>query len=162
LISLALAALALKGGIVPARAASLALLPPVVGMAQLFAPDRITGFAMKGFDPVSYFLDEGLKPGLPEYEVIWNGLAWRFASAANREAFARDPEAYAPQFGGYDPTALAGGIAVPGNPLFAAVRSDRLYLFRNDHDRARFMADESIVARAEGYWPEVIGELAQP
>src|SRR5690348_11795089 len=123
LISACVASLGMTTGILPVRAASLTLLPPVYGLAELFVPDKMSGLALQGYDPVSFFLDEGLKPGLPEHEVIWNGIAWRFASAANREAFAQDPEAYVPQFGGYDPTALARGLVVEGNPLFAAVRA---------------------------------------
>jgi hypothetical protein len=158
--SLAALALAACGG--PAAPANLSLLPPVYGLSPLFIPDKTSGLALHGFDPVSYFLGEGVKPGLPEHEMVWNGLAWRFASAANREAFARDPEAYAPQFGGYDATGLAGGLVVQGNPLFPVVHEDRLYLFRSDHGRARFLADQTIVARAEHRWPDVVRELVQP
>ena len=150
------------GMAVQANAASLAVLPPGVGLAQLFAPDARSGVALYGFDPVTYFLIEGPRPGQPEHEIIWSGLAWRFSSAANREAFARDPEAYAPRLGGYDATAAAGGLVVEANPLLFAVRAEGLYLFRSDHARARFMADESIAQRAEQRWSDLKKELIEP
>src|ERR687897_3752699 len=81
---------------------------------RVLAAAGLSGVALDGFDPVSYFLGNGPKPGLPEHELVWGGVAWRFASAANREAFRRDPDAYAPRFGGYD--AEAGGAGLPGGP----------------------------------------------
>jgi hypothetical protein len=145
-----------------ATAAAVAALPPLVGVTELFAPDARSGVALSGFDPVTYFLTEGPQPGRPEYEIIWKGIAWRFASAANREAFAEDPEAYAPRLGGYDATAAAGGLIVEANPLLFAVTSDGLYLFRSDHARARFMADDSIAHKAEERWSNLRRELLQP
>jgi hypothetical protein len=145
-----------------ATAATVAALPPVVGLTELFAPEPSSGVALSGFDAVTYFLSGGPQPGLPEYEIIWNGVAWRFASAANREAFAEDPEAYAPRLGGYDATAAAGGLVVQANPLLFTVTSDGLYLFRSDHARARFMADDSIAHKAEERWSDLKRDLLQP
>ncbi|HEY7385602.1 MAG TPA: YHS domain-containing (seleno)protein [Beijerinckiaceae bacterium] len=151
----------------PARAATVAAttipaLPPVVGLAELFAPDGPSGLALSGFDPVTYYLGQGPQPGRPEYEIVWGGVAWRFATAANRAAFAADPEAYAPRLGGYDATAAAGGLIVGANPLLFAVTADKLYLFRSDHARARFMADQSIADKAEERWSDLKQELLQP
>ena len=156
-----LAAAAIHADVLKARAAMLSSLPPVVGVSELFAIDELSGVALYGFDPVSYFVG-GPKPGLAEYEVIWSGVAWRFASAANREAFLRDPEVYAPRFGGYDATAVAQGLTVRANPWLSVVRGDGLYLFRTDHARARFVADESIAERAEERWASLKPELVQP
>ena len=162
LILAGLAGLALQGSLLAARAANPPLLSPVLGVTNLFLPDKMSGLALQGFDPVSYFLDEGPKAGLSDHEIVWSGVAWRFASAANLEAFARDPDTYAPRFGGYDATALAGGLIVEGNPLLAIVRAERLYLFRSDHGRARFLADESIAERAARRWPDLKRELVEP
>jgi hypothetical protein len=145
-----------------AAAATVAALPPVVGLTELFAPDGHSGLALSGFDPVTYFLGQGPQPGRPEHEIMWGGVAWRFATAANRAAFAADPEAYAPRLGGYDATAAAGGLIVGANPLLFTVTSEGLYLFRSDHARARFMADQSIAHKAEERWSDLKQELLQP
>src|SRR5215213_3303476 len=131
-----------------ARADALSLLPPVLGVTELYVVDELSGAALDGYDPVSYFLGGAPQPGRPEYELVWSGVAWRFASAANREAFRRNPETYAPRFGGYDAEAVAQGLTVRANPWLSVVRGDGLYLFRTDHGRARFVADESIAERA--------------
>ena len=149
-------------GAATTRAENLSSLPPVVGVTEVFALDELSGVALYGFDPVSYFLGEGPKPGRPEYEIVWSGVAWRFASAANREAFARDPETYAPRFGGYDATGIARGVTVRANPWLSVVRPDGLYLFRSDQGRARFVADESIAEKAEERWASLKPALVQP
>lgn len=130
-----------------------ASLPPVVGAAEVYSTNDRSGLGLLGFDPVSYFLPEGPKPGSSDIEVIWKGTAWRFASAANRAAFERDPETYAPRIGGYDATAAARGLVVDANVSLYVVRGGRLYLFRTDHDRARFMADPTLADQAEAHWP---------
>jgi len=157
-----LAVVMVRTDLITARAANLSALPPVVGVTELFAMDELSGVALYGYDPVSYFLGEGPKAGLAEYEVIWSGVAWRFASEANREAFMRDPMAYAPRFGGYDAAAVAQGLTVRANPWLSVVRSDGLYLFRSDHGRARFVADRSLVGKAEERWASLKHALVHP
>ena len=147
---------------VRAQATTLSAMPPAVGLTEVFAVDDLTGVALSGFDPVSYFLGDGPKAGLPEHEVVWSGVAWRFASAANREAFLRDPEPYAPRFGGYDATSVAQGLTVRANPWLSVVRADGLYLFRTDHGRARFVADPGLAAKAEERWASLKPVLVQP
>jgi YHS domain-containing protein len=162
LILAGLAGVALHTTIRAARAANLSALPPVIGVTELFALDDLSGVALYGFDPVSYFLGEGPKAGLAEHEVMWSGVAWRFASPANKEAFLDDPDAYAPRFGGYDATAVAKGLTVRANPWLSVVRPDGLYLFRSDHGRARFMTDETIAEQAEERWAHLKPALVQP
>jgi hypothetical protein len=145
-----------------AQAETLSALPPLIGVSEVFVVDELSGVALDGFDPVSYFLGDGPKPGLPEYELVWSGVAWRFASAANREAFRSDPEAYAPRFGGYDAEAVARGLTVRANPWLSVVRADGLYLFRSDHDRARFVADPAIADKALERWASLKSGLVQP
>jgi hypothetical protein len=157
-----LAGIGMHAAAVQAKAATLSAMPSAVGLTEVFAVDELTGVALSGFDPVSYFLGEGPKAGLPEHEVIWSGVAWRFASAANREAFLRDPETYAPRFGGYDATSVAQGLTVRANPWLSVVRSDGLYLFRTDHGRARFVADPGLAAKAEERWASLKPVLVQP
>ena len=144
------------------EAETLSTLPPVIGATELYVVDDLSGAALDGFDPVSYFVGESPKPGLPEYELVWSGVAWRFASFANREAFRRDPETYAPRFGGYDAGAVARGLTVRASPWLSVVRPDGLYLFRSDHDRARFVADPGIAERALERWASLKSGLVQP
>lgn len=130
-------------------------LPPVVGATEMFVADDWSGFGLRGFDPVSYFTPAGPQAGREGIELIWSGLGWRFASAANRAAFEHEPQAYAPRIGGHDPTAAAEGRLVAGEPALFLIREERLYLFRNDRSRARFLADPTLAEKAEARWAEL-------
>ncbi|GJD59955.1 YHS domain-containing (seleno)protein [Methylobacterium frigidaeris] len=122
-----------------------------LGVPGLYAADPLTALALRGFDPVSYRLGSTPQAGVEAHEFAWSGLVWRFASAANRGAFARAPEAYAPRLGGLDPEGVAAGRLVEADPLVAALRDDRLYLFRDAERRAR--ADTTLIDAAEARWP---------
>jgi hypothetical protein len=118
--------------------------------------DPQTGLAIGGFDPVAYFTDKRPILGSAKYEYRFAGVAWRFRSEANRAAFADHPEVYAPQFGGYDPVAVARGISVPGNPLTWSVAGERLYLFYDAGARAEFaVAPQRAIDAAQRHWPDV-------
>ena len=144
-----------------ARPGDTALLPEVVGTAQLYAANPHSGLALNGRDPVSYQTDAGPRPGRPPHEAVWGGLGWRFTSAANRAAFLRSPESFAPRLGGYDAEAAADGRLVEADPEIFVVRSGRLYFFRNAAARARFMADPGAASRAEVVWPRIGGRLVR-
>jgi len=59
------------------------------------------GIAIKGYDTVAYFTEGRAVKGNKEFEFEWQDAKWRFASAANRDKFAANPQAYAPQYGGF-------------------------------------------------------------
>lgn len=146
----------------PAQGRGVAGWPPLVGASELFQRDEQAGLALGGFDAVTYFLPEGPQPGRPELELLWSGVAWRFASAANRAAFEADPIAYAPRFGGHDAEAIGRGLIVDTVPDRYLIRGGRLYLFRNDANRARFLADETLAAKGEAQWEVLKNGLVQP
>lgn len=56
--------------------------------------------AIRGYDTVAYFQEGKAVKGSHEFTHEWQGAKWRFASAANRDLFARDPQEFAPQYGG--------------------------------------------------------------
>jgi hypothetical protein len=139
-------ALAAIGGRAPADA----------GITERIVTDALTGLALNGFDPVAYFTDKAPKLGQGIHEHSYAGVVWRFTNEGNRAAFARDPEVYMPRFGGYDPIALARGVALPGHPLIWMISGKRLYLFNKQESRRRFAADTGqSVALAERHWPAV-------
>lgn len=118
--------------------------------------------ALKGFDPVSYFLKEGPRAGAARFELSWGGRVWRFASGADRAAFQGNPEVYAPRLGGFDAAGILDGRLVDADPLVFAVIDERLYLFRDAGRRARFLADPELVRQAEAAWPGLQDQLDVP
>ena len=124
--------------------------------------NRYSGLAIEGYDPVAYFVDARPTIGLPDFEASQAGAVWRFHNEGNRASFVAHPEIYGPRFGGYDPTDLARGITVAGNPRFWLVSGERLYLFGREQNRDAFAADPARVLReANARWPALERDLAQ-
>lgn len=66
--------------------------------------------AIKGFDPVAYWVQGKPVKGDKALAVEWRGATWRFSSAKNRGLFKANPAKYAPQYGGYCAWAMAGRL----------------------------------------------------
>jgi len=136
--------------------ASLTIPATAAGLAPAIVVDSLTGVALDGFDPVSYFTDRQPSPGKPDYEYDWHGVPWYFASGANRDVFIRSPETYAPQFGGHSTTAMAQGYLSDGNPQIYVVAAERLYLFYSIDNRDAFTAaPNAIIAGARAAWQKL-------
>ncbi|MDP4021520.1 YHS domain-containing (seleno)protein [Methylobacterium sp. NEAU 140] len=146
--------------------AALLALPLVLPPARSFAgPARAEGLlllALRGFDPVSYFLPDGPRPGSERFELTWGGRVWRFASGANRAAFRDAPEVYAPRFRGHDAAGVLDGRLVDADPAVFALIDGRLYLFRDAQRRARLAGEPGLARAAEAVWPSLRGLLSGP
>lgn len=108
---------------------ALLLLLAVPGLAS--AVDEVFSTsegAIRGYDPVAYHLEGKPVPGSSEFVHDWNGASWRFASAANRDAFAAEPERYAPQYGGFCAYGTSRGYKVSTQPEAFAIVDGKLYL----------------------------------
>jgi hypothetical protein len=122
--------------------------------------DPLTGVAIDGYDPVSYFTDPQPLEGRPDFEYYWGGVPWYFATAANRDVFINDPEIYAPRFGGYCAMSLARGFLSDGNPRIYLIEGRQLYLFYSTGNRDAFLLSSGkAVTDAEANWPELAATL---
>ena len=123
--------------------------------------DQITnyvkdGVAIAGADPVAYFTQNASVIGKPEFSVDWNGVSWRFASAANRDAFAANPQKFAPQFGGFCATGTAFGKKVPIDPTRFTVVNGKLYLNNSAGAQSVFNGDiQGTIAKANANWAKI-------
>lgn len=90
-----------------------------------------SGSALRGYDAVAYFAVDNAVKGDPKYEYVWNGAKWFFSSEENMKKFQADPEAYAPQFGGYCSYAVSEGYTADGDPEAWKVVDGKLYLNYN-------------------------------
>lgn len=139
--------------------------PAIAGAAattERVVVNRFTGLAIEGFDPVAYFTDARAEIGAETYEADGQGAVWRFRNEGDRASFVAHPDIYAPQFGGYDPTDVARGVTVAGNPRFWLISGERLYLFGREETREAFTADPATVLRkARSRWPELEQSLVQ-
>ncbi|MGP0092062.1 MAG: YHS domain-containing (seleno)protein [Xanthobacteraceae bacterium] len=130
------------------------------GATEQVVVDWHNGLAISGFDPVAYFTEGAPTMGQADIEYTFAGAVWRFRNIGNRAAFLAAPQVYWPHFGGYDPVAVARGVAAPGNPKLWLIVEDRLYLFFDADARAAFAAEPGrFIADAEGRWPKVLRTL---
>ena len=119
----------------------------VAARPQLFVPDPITGYAIGGHDPVSYFVDGRPRKGDRQNELAWGGAEWVFVNEGNMAAFERNPETYAPMFAGCGGYALSEGFATAGNPFIYAVVEGRLVFFHSVVNRFLFVINGSQLAK---------------
>ena len=133
----------------------------IAATTEQIVVDWHTGLAIGGYDPVAFFTDGKPMTGSADFEFHYGGAIWRFSNVGNREAFAARPDIYMPQFGGYDPTGVARGVAVSGNPNVWLISGQRLFLFYDHAGLEKFAADtDRVIAEAERKWPAVVRTLS--
>ncbi|HMI06625.1 MAG TPA: YHS domain-containing (seleno)protein [Flavobacterium sp.] len=103
-----------------------------------FAQNRTAQFnlenkvAIQGYDPVAYFKQNKAVKGKKELAGSYEGAIYYFASTADKEAFAKSPAAYEPQYGGWCAYAMgSSGEKVEINPETFKITDGKLYLFYN-------------------------------
>lgn len=136
-------------------ASAAAAAPARAGEPPVFA--NLWGHAIRGYDPVAYFREGRPVEGDAAHELEWNGAAWRFSSAENLAAFEADPEAYAPQYGGYCAYAVAKGSTASVDPEQWSVVDGKLYLNYSADIHERWKADvPGHIRAADANWPGVL------
>jgi YHS domain-containing protein len=114
------------------------------------------GLALYGYDPVAYMTDGKPTPGDPSITVTHDGATYRFASAANRDAFIGDPARYLPAYGGFCAYGVAQGYKVKIDPEAWTVVGGRLYLNYDKAVRSQWLEDTAgYIAKAESNWPGI-------
>jgi YHS domain-containing protein len=86
------------------------------------------GVAIQGYDPVAYFTQSKPVKGSSEFTHQWMNSTWWFSSAEDRDEFARTPEKYAPQYGGYCAYGVSRGHTVTFDPEAWTIIEGKLYL----------------------------------
>jgi YHS domain-containing protein len=119
------------------------------------------GVAIDGYDPVAYFTQGKPVEGTSDFEYDWMGATWRFASAANRDQFAADPQKYAPQYGGYCAYAVSQGTTADIDPEAWHIEDGRLYLNLNKKVQSIWLKDiPGYIAKANANWPKIKAGLS--
>jgi YHS domain-containing protein len=88
--------------------------------------------AIQGYDPVAYFAQKKAVKGIATMASNYEGVIYYFSSQANKEAFAKSPSSYEPQYGGWCAYAMgANAEKVEINPETFKILDGKLYLFFN-------------------------------
>lgn len=115
------------------------------------------GIAVDGSDVVAYFTQRAPVRGSAEFSHDWSGATWHFVNATNKDAFAADPAAYAPRYGGYCAWAISEGYIASTVPEAWRIVDGKLYL--NFSIRIQRRWERDIPARinaADANWPTVL------
>lgn len=96
--------------------------------------DPVTGVAIGGYSPVSYFEEGVPERGSPRHTATFEGRTYHFTSAAQVRRFEADPEAYAPVFPDHCPYHLALGRTVAIDPTNVKILDGQLLLFHRSEE----------------------------
>lgn len=112
------------------------------------------GAAVGGYDVVAYHTLGKPTQGAAQFTAEYQGVTWRFATAANRDLFAANPAKFAPAYGGWCSAGASKGKKVVTRPDLFAVVDGQLYL--NSTDAAHkdlFLKDTpGVIRKGEGNW----------
>ncbi|MCC5859331.1 MAG: hypothetical protein JJT90_14320 [Ectothiorhodospiraceae bacterium] len=134
--------------------AAILLLPALAGAeGMIYTKD---GVALGGTDPVAYFEVGEPVQGSADHSHAWRGTLWHFANAEHRDRFAAEPEAYAPQYGGWCAWAAARGYAAKTVPDAWKIVDGKLYLNFNQTIQRRWERNiERYISAADEHWPDI-------
>lgn len=118
------------------------------------------GIAIKGYDPVSYFLND-VKMGDKKILVKHQGVTYYFSSQKNKELFLKSPSKYEPQYGGWCSFAMGDyGEKVEIDPKTFKILDGKLYLFYNAYFNNTLKSwnknEKNLKSKADLNWAETL------
>lgn len=114
------------------------------------------GVAMRGYDPVAYFTAGKPTPGDAKFSAKHEGATYHFASAANLDAFNKEPAKYAPAFGGYCAMGAVFEKKLDGDPNLWRIVDGKLYLNVGEPALKRWLEDpKGNISKASTNWPKI-------
>jgi YHS domain-containing protein len=112
--------------------------------------------AINGYDPVAYFTDQKPVKGNPEFSYQWKDAKWIFSSQQHLELFEKDPEKYAPQYGGYCAYGCSKGKKATTDPNAWTVVDGKLYLNHSADVKDLWMKEQKErIEMADKNWPDI-------
>lgn len=122
-----------------------------VGVTAAGAP-----LGLHGVDPVAFIKTGNPVEGNAKHAFAHDGVAYYFASADNKKIFEADPAAYLPQNGGFCTFGVSVGKKFDGDPAYAAVIDEKLYVFLSEDILKAFNKDRpGAISKAADKWQEI-------
>lgn len=127
--------------------------PVFAQSSQIFQTDA---GAIKGYDPVAFFKAGKPVIGKKEYAYEWRGAKWYFSSSANLNTFKKDPEKFAPQYGGYCAYGTSEGHKAPTEIDTWTIVNNKLYFNYNKDVQTEWRKDQkNRIEKADKIWPTI-------
>jgi len=115
------------------------------------------GIILKGFDVVAYFKEGKPVKGNSTITSSYGGATYLFASTANKAEFDKNPDKYAPKYGGFCAYGVTLGVlSDPEGPSAFIIYKGKLYICGNQGALKGFKngIDDNI-DKAEKNWPQL-------
>jgi YHS domain-containing protein len=118
------------------------------------------GVAIKGADPVAYFQEGKPVKGNSQFAYQWMNATWYFSIAQNRDLFVKNPQKYAPQYGGFCAWAVSRGYTAQIDPDAWKIVDGKLYLNYNRGVQRSWERDiPGNISRGDRNWPSLNDRL---
>jgi YHS domain-containing protein len=144
-------------GVLVAICASLTIADSAFARTPEIYTGLLAATALGGYDPVAYFTQGKAVAGKRDITFTWKGVSWRFATESNRDVFKENPDAYAPQYGGYCAWAVSRGYTAKGDPRYWKVVDGKLYLNYDAGVQKDWEKDiPANIRKADANWPKVL------
>jgi YHS domain-containing protein len=117
--------------------------------------------AIQGYDPVAYFKQNKPTKGKKELSASYEGVIYYFSTQANKDAFAKNPASFEPQYGGWCAFAMGDyNEKVEVNPETFKILDGKLYLFYNAYFNNTLKSwnknEASLKKKADANWKKRI------
>ena len=150
--SIALATVLVGCGAMTAQNPSSSLKP-----VNAVADEQDARVMLKGADVVAYFTQGKYVQGTPQIKSDYEGVTFRFSTAAHKTLFDKEPKKYLPEFGGYCANGIVYGIPWGGDADTFSIINGKLYIFGGQASKDGFEVDPvGNLALAEKYWKDEV------
>ena len=157
LLKIALGTMALASGISITPVYAIDEYNTVPGLTAVGAP-----LGLHGVDPVAFIQLDNRIEGAAQHTAMHDGVAYYFASEANLNTFKKTPAKYVPQNGGFCTYGVSVGKKFDGNPRYAAVVDEKLYVFLNEDILKAYQKDpKGTISKAKKNWEEIEHKAAK-
>ena len=114
------------------------------------------GVILAGHDAVAYFTENKPVLGSAKFTAAHNDAIYRFSSAKNRDLFTKNPEKYAPQYGGFCAYGMTFGKKFEIDGKAFEIVDGKLYVNKNlDVYKAWKKDVPTHITQADNQWPDV-------
>lgn len=112
--------------------------------------------AFHGVDPVAFVDIENRITGTAKYTAVHDGVAYYFSSQENADKFEKNPTRYQPQNGGFCTFGVSVGKKFDGNPQYADIVDNKLYVFLNEDIYKEYLKDrKGTIRKADKNWKKI-------
>jgi YHS domain-containing protein len=130
------------------------LLCAVIAKAQI---DKYgVEIAIKGYDPVSYFVNGKAREGSSLHTYEYRYYRWYFDTDKHLNMFKESPGRYIPKYFGFAADAVTRGFRRQADPRVWTMIDGDVYLFSNKQERDKWMRNfKDNIIKADGQWKEI-------